>query len=85
MPATGARWSGRSHPGDLTGNRGRQLKAQADLRAQRAEAAQQAEAQRSAHRTPAELVAETQARLPRGVASWDSEINDVVVDYSAYR
>lgn len=83
---TGQRWGGRSNPMDLTGVRGRQLKAEADARARQAEAAKHAEEQRSYHLTPEERVAEVQATLKSGVAVWDDEIGDVIVDYTrSYR
>lgn len=82
---TQQRWGGRSHPGDLTGVRGRQLKAEADARARQAEAAKRAAEERSVNLSVAEQVAEVQARLPRGIARWDDDLGDVVIDYTSGR
>jgi len=86
MPATSERWGGRSHPGDLTGVRGRQLRAEAQARAKRAEAAQRAEEERSVNLSAAEQVAQVQATLKTGVAFWSDDSRSVEIDMTgSYR
>lgn len=77
---TGQRWGGRANPRDFTGSRGRQLKAEADARARQAEAAQRIEEQRSAYRSPDELVDEAQATLKTGTAFWNPDTGEVEID-----
>jgi hypothetical protein len=63
----------------------RQKREQQEAR-KRAEAAQRAEEQRSAYRSPDELVDDVQATLKSGVAFWNEATGDVEVDMTgAYR
>jgi hypothetical protein len=82
---TGQRGAQRPAPGNLTGGVFYRQQREQAAKQKAAEAAQRIEEQRSAYRTPQELVDEAQARLPRGIAVWDPEINDVVVDYTGGR
>lgn len=73
-------------PPRLHRGRGRQLKAEADARARQAEAAQRIEEQRSAYRSPDELVDEAQATLKNGTAFWNPDTGEVEIDMTrSYR
>jgi hypothetical protein len=82
---TGQRGAHRPAPGNYSGNVFYRQQREQAARQKAAEAAQRIEEQQSAYLTPAERVHEMQARLPRGIAVWDPEINDVVVDYTGGR